>query len=48
MKHPEPVLTAPNYEVPDRCPMQISFTPELAARLAAEVGVDTLEPERCP
>jgi hypothetical protein len=48
MKHHERVLTAPNHEVPDRCPMQISFTPEFAALLEAEMGMDTLEPERCP
>ncbi|MEW5957414.1 MAG: uroporphyrinogen decarboxylase family protein [Chloroflexota bacterium] len=33
MKHRERVLMALNHEAPDRCPMQISFTPEFAARL---------------
>ena len=34
MTHRERVETALNHEVPDRCPMQISFTPEFADRLA--------------
>ena len=33
MKHRERVETALNHEIPDRCPMQISFTPEFADRL---------------
>ena len=33
MNHRERVLAALNHEEPDRCPMQISFTPEFAARL---------------
>lgn len=33
MTHRERVQTALNNEQPDRCPMQISFTPEFAARL---------------
>jgi hypothetical protein len=33
MKHRERVLTALDHRQPDRCPMQISFTPEFAARL---------------
>jgi uroporphyrinogen decarboxylase len=37
MKHRERVLTALNHELPDRCPMQISFTPEFAARLEADM-----------
>jgi uroporphyrinogen-III decarboxylase len=37
MKHRERVLTALNHEEPDRCPMQISFTPEFAARLEADL-----------
>lgn len=37
MKHRDRVLMALNHEVPDRCPMQISFTPEFAARLKAEM-----------
>jgi uroporphyrinogen decarboxylase len=31
------VFTALNHEKPDRCPMQISFTPEFAARLEADL-----------
>jgi uroporphyrinogen decarboxylase len=37
MKHRERVLTALSHETPDRCPMQISFTPEFASRLAGEM-----------
>ena len=37
MKHRERVLTALNHQIPDRCPMQISFTPEFAARLEADL-----------
>jgi uroporphyrinogen decarboxylase len=37
MKHRERVLKALNHEEPDRCPMQISFTPEFAARLEADM-----------
>lgn len=33
MKHRERVETVLNHEIPDRCPMQISFTPEFADRL---------------
>jgi uroporphyrinogen decarboxylase len=33
MNHRERVLAALNHQEPDRCPMQISFTPEFAARL---------------
>ena len=33
MDHRERVLTALNHQEPDRCPMQVSFTPEFAARL---------------
>ncbi len=39
MKHRDRVLTALSHEIPDRCPMQISFTPEFAARLSKEVNV---------
>jgi uroporphyrinogen decarboxylase len=38
MKHRDRVQAALNHEVPDRCPMQISFTPEFAARLRSELG----------
>jgi uroporphyrinogen decarboxylase len=41
MKSRERVLAALNHEVPDRCPMQVSFTPEFAARLRAEMHFDT-------
>ena len=37
MNHRERVMTALNHEEPDRCPMQISFTPEFAARLEADM-----------
>jgi uroporphyrinogen decarboxylase len=37
MIHRERVLTALNHEEPDRCPMQVSFTPEFAARLEADL-----------
>ena len=39
MKHRDRVLTALDNEIPDRCPMQISFTPEFAARLAKEIDL---------
>ncbi|MFM8321854.1 MAG: hypothetical protein ACKOC5_13155, partial [Chloroflexota bacterium] len=37
MKHRDRVLMALNHEQPDRCPMQVSFTPEFALRLEAEL-----------
>ena len=37
MDHRERVLLALNHEEPDRCPMQISFTPEFAERLRKEL-----------
>lgn len=37
MKHRDRVLMALRHEEPDRCPMQISFTPEFAARLKADL-----------
>jgi uroporphyrinogen decarboxylase len=37
MKHRERVIAALNHEQPDRCPMQVSFTPEFAARLEADL-----------
>jgi uroporphyrinogen decarboxylase len=37
MKHRDRVLMALNHEIPDRCPMQVSFTPEFAARLLTEM-----------
>ena len=39
MRHRERVATALAREEPDRCPMQISFTPEFADRLRADMGV---------
>ena len=44
MKHRDRVLTALSHERPDRCPMQVSFTPEFASRLAGEMelGLDKL------
>jgi uroporphyrinogen decarboxylase len=33
----ERIQTALNHEQPDRCPMQISFTPEFADRLKADI-----------
>ncbi len=40
MTHRDRVLAALAHEVPDRCPMQISFTPEFARRLRQELGLD--------
>ncbi len=37
MNHRERVLAALNHQEADRCPMQISFTPEFAARLEADL-----------
>lgn len=37
MNHRERVLTALSHERPDRCPMQISFTPEFARRLERDL-----------
>ncbi len=39
MKHRERVWLALNHETPDRCPMQISFTPEFADRLRDELAL---------
>lgn len=39
MKHRDRVLTALHHESPDRCPMQISFTPEFADRLRADLQI---------
>jgi uroporphyrinogen decarboxylase len=47
MKHRDRVLTALNHEQPDRCPMQISFTPEFAARLREHLGLRSA-PEHNP
>ena len=40
MNHRERVRTALDRHAPDRCPMQISFTPEFAERLRNDMGVD--------
>jgi uroporphyrinogen decarboxylase len=45
MNHRERVAAALNHAVPDRCPMQISFTPEFADRLRA---TDRLRAELAP
>ena len=37
MKHRERVLAALHHATPDRCPMQVSFTPEFADRLRADL-----------
>lgn len=39
MKHRDRVLMALNHETPDRCPMQVSFTPEFASRLRKEMNL---------
>lgn len=39
MKHRDRVEMALNHEAPDRCPMQISFTPEFASRLKQDMGL---------
>ena len=39
MKHRDRVLMALNHMQPDRCPMQISFTPEFADRLRADLQI---------
>jgi uroporphyrinogen decarboxylase len=39
MKHHDRVLTALNRETPDRCPMQVSFTPEFAERLREDLDI---------
>ena len=44
MTHRERVLTALNHEQPDRCPMQISFTPEFAVRLRQDLGIAGSDP----
>ena len=44
MKHRDRVFTALDHQPPDRCPMQISFTPEFAARLRAAMRMDGSRP----
>lgn len=40
MNHRERILAALNRERPDRCPMQISFTPEFATRLRRDMRLE--------
>lgn len=40
MKHRDRVCMALNHEAPDRCPFQVSFTPEFAERLKAEIRLE--------
>jgi uroporphyrinogen decarboxylase len=40
ISHRERVRTALNHEEPDRCPFQVSFTPEFANRLRKELGLE--------
>jgi uroporphyrinogen decarboxylase len=39
MKHRERVQVALEHKAPDRCPMQVSFTPEFAERLRADLDI---------
>ena len=39
MKHRERIEVALNHQEPDRCPMQVSFTPEFADRLRADLAM---------
>ena len=39
MNHRERVQITLNHEIPDRCPMQISFTPEFAERLERDLNI---------
>jgi uroporphyrinogen decarboxylase len=41
MKHRHRVLTALHHEAPDRCPLQVSFTPEFAERLRADLHIES-------
>ena len=42
MTHRERVQTALSHDEPDRCPMQVSFTPEFAARLRRDLRLDEI------
>lgn len=42
MKHRERVMMALDHKEPDRCPMQISFTPEFALRLRKDIGQSSI------
>lgn len=39
MKHRDRVIAALQHREPDRCPMQLSFTPEFARRLRSDLGI---------
>ena len=39
MQHRDRVLTALSHEAPDRCPLQVSFTPEFADRLRSDLRI---------
>jgi uroporphyrinogen decarboxylase len=41
MKHRDRVQIALHHETPDRCPMQVSFTPEFAERLRADLQIES-------
>lgn len=41
MKHRDRVLTTLHHQAPDRCPMQVSFTPEFAERLRADLRIES-------
>ncbi len=43
MKHRDRVIAALNHQKPDRCPMQISFTPEFATLLRRDLGIEDHE-----
>ncbi|UCF97593.1 MAG: hypothetical protein JSV89_20840 [Spirochaetaceae bacterium] len=43
MNHRERVMAALNHEEADRCPMQISFTPEFARRLEVDMDIKGLK-----
>ena len=43
MKSRERVELALNHEKPDRCPLQVGFTPEFAARLQENMGMERLK-----
>ena len=45
MKHRERVLLALDHQIPDRCPMQVSFTPEFADRLRADMKLKDDRPQ---
>jgi len=43
MKHRDRVQMALNHEEPDRCPMFVGFTPEMAARVNQDLGIQADE-----